>query len=141
VRGGETLKPGHLCLLAAAGVASVSVARRPVVGIIATGSELKDPGTRLLPGQIYESNRVGLAALLKLAGQRRSFIPLSRMCYKPPNKHSVWLFRNATWFSALVAPPLANWTGETGIFQAWWRTALLEDRHSTGSTLPLRCME
>jgi molybdopterin molybdotransferase len=76
VRGGETLKPGHLCLLAAAGVASVSVARRPVVGIIATGSELKDPGTRLLPGQIYESNRVGLAALLKLAGATPVIYPV-----------------------------------------------------------------
>jgi molybdopterin molybdotransferase len=76
VRAGETLTPGHLCLVSAGGLASVSVARRPVVGIIATGSELKEPGERLLPGQIYESNRVGLAALLKLAGARPVIYPV-----------------------------------------------------------------
>src|SRR5262249_35411905 len=32
VRGGEALTPGHLCLLAAAGVSRVNVARQPVVG-------------------------------------------------------------------------------------------------------------
>jgi molybdopterin molybdotransferase len=76
VRGGETLKPGHLGLLAAAGVARVTVARQPIVGIIATGSELKEPGEGLLPGQIYESNRVGLAALLKLAGAKPVIYPI-----------------------------------------------------------------
>jgi len=76
VRGGETLKSGHLGLLASAGVARLSVARQPVVAIIATGSELKEPGESLLPGQIYESNRVGLAALLRLAGAKPVIYPI-----------------------------------------------------------------
>jgi molybdopterin molybdotransferase len=63
-------------LLAAAGIASITVARRPLVGLIATGSELREPGEPLSPGQIYESNRVGLAALLKSAGARPVVYPI-----------------------------------------------------------------
>jgi molybdopterin molybdotransferase len=39
-----------------------------VVGLLATGSELKDPGESLAPGQIYESNRTGLAPLIEYSG-------------------------------------------------------------------------
>ncbi len=65
---GHRLNPVRLSLLAAAGLAEVQVGRRPVVGVLATGSELKSAGETLKPGQIYESNRVGLAALIRRAG-------------------------------------------------------------------------
>ena len=65
---GEVLSVGRIGLLAAAGLARVQVGRQPVVGLLATGSELIEPGRSLAPGQIYESNRTGLAALLKCAG-------------------------------------------------------------------------
>ena len=65
---GAVLTVGRISLLAAAGCPSVSVGRRPVVGLLATGSELREPGQPLGPGQIYESNRIGLAALIRRAG-------------------------------------------------------------------------
>jgi molybdopterin molybdotransferase len=102
---GTVLSVGRISLLAAAGCPSVSVGRRPIVGLLATGSELRESGEEgrskvqekggdglsprksvasskaagtgrprpflreeLAPGQIYESNRIGLAALIRRAG-------------------------------------------------------------------------
>ena len=42
--------------------------RRPRVGFLATGSELREAGEPLAPGQIYESNRAALAVLARRAG-------------------------------------------------------------------------
>lgn len=63
-RPGARLGAYDLALLASAGVAEVSVYRRPRALVIATGDELVAPGEPLKPGQIYESNR--LATLLQL---------------------------------------------------------------------------
>lgn len=62
------LGPPQIGALAAAGVAQVSCARRPTVAVLSTGSELRAPGERLGPGQIYESNSLLLAAQLATAG-------------------------------------------------------------------------
>jgi molybdopterin molybdotransferase len=61
---GQVVRAQHLGSLAAAGVAEVSCATKPRLAILATGSELRAPGEHLEPGQIYESNRAMLAALL-----------------------------------------------------------------------------
>lgn len=75
VRAGETvlepgavLGPGQVGALGAAGVAEVRCTKRPRVGILVTGSELRQPGEPLAPGQIYESNGLLLATALQLAG-------------------------------------------------------------------------
>jgi molybdopterin molybdotransferase len=73
---GTRLGAGHLNLLAAVGTASVRVARRPRVGVLATGSELRPPGKPLAPGQIHESNRAMLGALLAEAGAEARTYPL-----------------------------------------------------------------
>jgi molybdopterin molybdotransferase len=73
---GHILTVGHLCLLAATGRAEVKVGKQPVVGLLATGSELREPGQQLGPGQIYESNRLGLAALLGRIGCVPKCFPL-----------------------------------------------------------------
>jgi molybdopterin molybdotransferase len=73
---GDALTVGHLALLAAAGCADVLVSRQPIVGILATGSELKEPGQALIPGQIYESNRISIAALVRKSGAIPRFYPL-----------------------------------------------------------------
>lgn len=65
---GEALGAQRLAALAAAGVAEVSVRRRPRVAVIATGSELAAPGSPLRRGQIPESNSVLLAGLVEAAG-------------------------------------------------------------------------
>jgi molybdopterin molybdotransferase len=65
---GSVLDPGKLSLLAATGVADVRVGQQPRVGLLATGSELSEAGSPLASGQIYESNRVALAELIRRAG-------------------------------------------------------------------------
>ncbi len=65
---GDRLTFGRLSLLAATGFASAHVHRAPTVALIATGSELREGGQDLNPGQIFESNRVGLGALVAAAG-------------------------------------------------------------------------
>ncbi|HHY86335.1 MAG TPA: molybdopterin molybdotransferase MoeA [Verrucomicrobia bacterium] len=68
VRSGERLTPARIGLLSASGVEAVRAGRRPVVALIATGSELREPGALLGPGCIYESNRAALAPLARAAG-------------------------------------------------------------------------
>lgn len=53
---GAHLGPAEVGLLAAVGIQHVSVARRPRVAILPTGSELVPPGVALRPGQIRNSN-------------------------------------------------------------------------------------
>ena len=65
---GVVLTPGHLGLLATVGLAEVSVVRRPRVGVISTGDELIDDGSPLGPGQIRDSNRLTLRALVAESG-------------------------------------------------------------------------
>lgn len=65
---GQRLTPAALGLVAALGLGEVSVVPRQRVLVMSTGSELVAPGTPLLPGQIYESNAVMLAAAVRDAG-------------------------------------------------------------------------
>jgi len=73
---GELLGAGKLSLLAATGISQVQVGRQPRVALLATGSELREAGSSLMPGQIYESNRTGLAVLLDDIGVSPSICPL-----------------------------------------------------------------
>jgi molybdopterin molybdotransferase len=73
---GTRLGAGHVGLIAATGHARVRVARQPRVALIATGSELRPPGKPLAPGQIYESNRTMLAAMLTACGVEVRSLPL-----------------------------------------------------------------
>jgi molybdopterin molybdotransferase len=73
---GEALTVGRMGLLAAAGLARVHVGRQPLVGLLATGSELTEPGQPLAPGRIYDSNRTALAALIECAGAVPKTFPL-----------------------------------------------------------------
>jgi molybdopterin molybdotransferase len=65
---GTSLGPAQVAALAAAGLSEVRCTKRPRVGILVTGSELRQPGEPLGPGQIYESNGLLLATALQLAG-------------------------------------------------------------------------
>lgn len=60
----KKLSPRDIGLLAAAGVAAVKVKRRLRIGFFSTGDELAPLGAELDIGQIYDSNRYLLAALL-----------------------------------------------------------------------------
>ncbi len=65
---GDLLTPARVGLLAALGIEEVTVHTRPRVGLISTGDELRPPGHPLSPGEIPDSNRPMLAALLEEAG-------------------------------------------------------------------------
>jgi molybdopterin molybdotransferase len=65
---GDRLDPWKLSLAAAAGRASLTVARRPRVAILATGDELVPPGGDPAPDQIFESGSIALAALVETWG-------------------------------------------------------------------------
>jgi len=65
---GTRLTAGHLGVLASVGVQTVSVVRRPRVGVISTGDELVDDGRPLRPGEIRDSNRRTLLTLVAAAG-------------------------------------------------------------------------
>ncbi|MHC4117981.1 MAG: molybdopterin molybdotransferase MoeA [Planctomycetota bacterium] len=68
LRKGDLLKPQHIAVLASVGHAKPLVSKMPKVGIIATGSELVDPGTVPEPGQIRNSNSFQLVAQARRAG-------------------------------------------------------------------------
>jgi molybdopterin molybdotransferase len=61
---GTRLTPMQIAVAAAANAGSLDVARRPRIGLIATGDELVLPGSPLGPDQIVASNSFGLAAML-----------------------------------------------------------------------------
>ena len=71
MQGGTVLQKGHrlraqdLGLIASLGIARVKVRCRLKVAIISTGEELVEPGNKLKPGQIFNSNRYMLQALLE----------------------------------------------------------------------------
>ncbi|MDE0116564.1 MAG: molybdopterin molybdotransferase MoeA [bacterium] len=65
---GEVLTPGHLGVLASLGICEVRVHPRARVGVMSTGDELVDGPAPLVAGQIRDSNRHTLLALLAEAG-------------------------------------------------------------------------
>ncbi|MDB4995029.1 MAG: Molybdopterin biosynthesis protein MoeA [Myxococcaceae bacterium] len=70
IANGTRLRAAHLGVVAAADLAWLTVARRPVVTLLATGDELRVPGTADRPGTIAESNCVALRAMAERAGAR-----------------------------------------------------------------------
>ncbi|WP_445365383.1 gephyrin-like molybdotransferase Glp [Microbulbifer sp. ANSA001] len=64
LKAGECISVPHIALLAAAGVGSVTVVRKPVIALFSTGDELRQPGEALGKGDIYDSNRIALLAAL-----------------------------------------------------------------------------
>jgi molybdopterin molybdotransferase len=65
---GVQLDPLRLSLAAAAGRASLSVARRPRVAVLGTGEELVRPPAEPGPWQIYESGSLALCSLIESWG-------------------------------------------------------------------------
>ncbi len=65
---GHQLRAQDIGLLASIGVTMVDVFKRLKVAVFFTGDELKEPGEPLGLGQIYNSNRYTLTAMLKRLG-------------------------------------------------------------------------
>ncbi|QFK71853.1 molybdopterin molybdotransferase MoeA [Pradoshia sp. D12] len=65
---GAVITPGVIALLATFGYAHVKVAKKPVVGILSTGTELLEVEDDLVPGKIRNSNGPMIEAQLKRMG-------------------------------------------------------------------------
>jgi molybdopterin molybdotransferase len=65
---GSTLGPSEIGVAASLGLGEVSVIRRPVVSIVATGDELLEPGQEHKPGFVYNSNTFSIAASVSKYG-------------------------------------------------------------------------
>ena len=71
--GDSVLEAGRLAakdigIIASLGYPTVKVSKKPVIGILTTGSELKNPGEKLNSGQIYNSNGFQMAAHISATG-------------------------------------------------------------------------
>lgn len=75
---GTRIGPVQLGLLAAAGLGGATARPRPRVTVISTGDELVEPGQPVVPGQIWESNSVMLAAAARQAGCAATRYPVVR---------------------------------------------------------------
>ena len=72
---GVRLDPWRLALAAGAGRASLSVARRPRVTVLATGEEIVRPGRRARADQIFDSGSTALTALVRACGGEARALP------------------------------------------------------------------
>ncbi|WP_243522317.1 gephyrin-like molybdotransferase Glp [Bacillus pseudomycoides] len=67
---GSYINPGISALLATFGYSEVPVAKKPVIGLLATGSELFDVDEPLQPGKIRNSNTYMILSQIRRAGGR-----------------------------------------------------------------------
>ncbi|MCQ6274334.1 molybdopterin molybdotransferase MoeA [Bacillus sp. V3B] len=70
---GTFINPGIQAMLATFGYAKVPVARKPIVGLFATGTELLEVGDPLEPGKIRNSNSHMIMAQIERAGAEVRF--------------------------------------------------------------------
>jgi putative molybdopterin biosynthesis protein len=68
LRRGATISSREIGMLAACGLDTVDVVRRPKVAVLSTGDELAVLGKPLRPGAVYDSNGAIIAAAVREAG-------------------------------------------------------------------------
>jgi len=73
LRAGTIIGSREIGMLAACGIADVPVVRCPRVAVISTGDELVQPGGRLRPAQIYDTNGAIVTAAIRENGGEAVF--------------------------------------------------------------------
>ncbi|WP_043933071.1 molybdopterin molybdotransferase MoeA [Bacillus sp. EB01] len=73
VKKGTIINPGIQAMLATFGYAEVPVAKKPIVGLYATGTELLEVNDPLVPGKIRNSNSYMIAAQIERAGAKADY--------------------------------------------------------------------
>jgi molybdopterin molybdotransferase len=68
VQVGDRLSAQGMAVLASQGHDQVRVFRRPYAAVLATGSELRQSGEELAAGEIYETNRIMIAEMVRRVG-------------------------------------------------------------------------
>ncbi|WP_159585558.1 molybdopterin biosynthesis protein [Chelativorans xinjiangense] len=74
LRAGTVIGSREIGMLAACGIASVSVARKPRVAVLSTGDELVQPGDPLPSAGIYDTNGAIVAAAIAENGGQAEFL-------------------------------------------------------------------
>ena len=74
LRAGTVIGSREIGMLAACGIADVSVARRPRIAVISTGDELVQPGLPLRPAAIYDTNGAIVTAAIRENGGEPVFL-------------------------------------------------------------------
>ncbi|WP_078548154.1 molybdopterin molybdotransferase MoeA [Litchfieldia alkalitelluris] len=86
VKKGSFINPGVKALLATFGYDKVKVAKKPIVGVFATGTELLDVHESLVPGKIRNSNSHMIMAQIERAGAIPTYLGKLpddfELCYK-----------------------------------------------------------
>jgi len=75
---GRRLRPQDVALAAAFGLTHLNVKRRIRIAVFSTGNELVSPGGRRAPGQLFDSNRFMLLAMLARLGCEVSYLGILR---------------------------------------------------------------
>jgi putative molybdopterin biosynthesis protein len=74
LRAGTIVGSREIGMLAACGIAELSVARKPRVAVISTGDELVQPGEALRPAAIYDTNGAIVTAAINENGGEAHFL-------------------------------------------------------------------
>ena len=77
LKAGSCLRPPEIGIMAAVGAVRVPVYRQPVVGVVATGDEIIEPGRRPEGGQIRNSNGYSMTAQIQAAGARPLYLGIA----------------------------------------------------------------
>ena len=123
------LRPAELGLIAAMNLAEVTVARRPVVALIATGDELVMPGERPGPDQIIASNGFALAAMAEAEGAEVRMLPVARDD-AASLRHLLTLAADADMIVTIGGASVGDHdivgevAGELGLERAFWKIAM-----------------
>lgn len=68
LKAGCIIRPPELGIIASMGLDTLEVYKKTRVGIVTTGSEIKEPGQKLETGQIYNSNAYSISAQVRQTG-------------------------------------------------------------------------
>jgi len=61
---GTVIKDAHVGVIASLGKSKIKVIKKPVISIISTGDEILEPGEKIQPGKIYNSNAYSIASMV-----------------------------------------------------------------------------
>jgi molybdenum cofactor synthesis domain-containing protein len=78
LRAGTRLDPSKVGVLAALGLARVTVVAQPAVAVVPSGNEIVPPGEALTPGKIHDINSYTLGALIREHGGIPRLYPVMR---------------------------------------------------------------
>ena len=65
---GIVINDAHVGVIASLGKSKIKVIKKPVISIISTGDEILEPGEKIKPGKIYNSNAYSIASMVKSNG-------------------------------------------------------------------------